>query len=78
MYTNVPEKMRRNSFKLVACPKNTRLYAQCMNLTLPKYPTGQTAFVDVDPVEALSRVSADDYAEYAQTEQQRELEKEFM
>lgn len=64
MYHNVPEKMKRNKFVHASCPNKRKLYAQCANLTLPNYPTGQTAIVDVDPVEALNRISQEDYEAY--------------
>lgn len=69
MYPNIPKKMRRNDFKLVACPKNSKLFIQCCNLTVPKYPTGQTAVVDVDPVVALNRASLAEFDAFSKTEE---------
>ena len=67
MYPNIPKKMRLHEFKHAACPKNSKLYASCLNLTIPKYPTGQTAYVDVDPIEALNRADQAAFAEFAGT-----------
>ena len=67
MYPNIPKKMRLHEFKDAVCPKNSKLYASCLNLTIPKYPSGQTAYVDVDPIEALNRADAAAFAEFAGT-----------
>ncbi len=57
--------MRLHEFKDAVCPKNSKLYASCLNLTIPKYPSGQTAIVDVDPIEALNRADAAAFAEFS-------------
>ena len=64
MYHNVPQKMRKNDFKLASCPKPATLFAKCLGLKIPDYPSGQTAYVDVDPVVAMNRVSQQDYDSY--------------
>lgn len=65
MYPNIPKKMRLHEFKDAVCPKNSKLYASCLNLTIPKYPSGQMAIVDVDPIEALNRADAAAFAEFS-------------
>lgn len=74
MYPNIPPKMRKNAFKLASCPKPSTLFAKCLGLTVPNYPSGQTAFVDVDPVIALNRASQADYESYISALSKEELQ----
>lgn len=77
MYHNVPKKMQRNKFKLASCPKPKQLFASAVGLQIPSYPTGQTAVVDVDPVEAINRASLAEYSEYVASEEGRKAAHEI-
>lgn len=78
MYHNVPKKMRKNDFKLSSCPKPSQLFAKCLGLTVPSYPCGQTAVVDIDPVVAVHRFDELEYNAYKDSlskEDQESLQK---